>query len=135
MYNYWVFLGRLVHTSSPWRHHHGWSQAGTFSKFVPPNALKIHFLALSVLKFLCKTFPKLLKFTLWNTLPLGWLLKNSYIHKQNLYRYKLARAAKQSEMKKCCKSTEGITQSSVNYLSKFYFTINKKNYKIVTPKC
>ena len=39
------------------------------------------------------------------------------------------------KLKNAASSTEGITQSSVNYLSKFYFTINKKNYKIVTPKC
>ena len=38
-----------------------------FLKFVPPDALKMHSLALSVLRFLCKTFSKLLKFTLSNT--------------------------------------------------------------------
>ena len=38
-----------------------------FSKFVPPDVLKMHSPAVSVLKFLCKTFSKLLKFTLQNT--------------------------------------------------------------------
>ena len=35
-----------------------------FSKFVPPDALKMHPLTLFLLRFLCKTFSKLLKFTL-----------------------------------------------------------------------
>ena len=41
-----------------------------FSKFVPPDALKIliHSLVLPVFCFLCKKFSKLLKFTLQNTL-------------------------------------------------------------------
>ena len=77
---------------------HSWCWVGIFSKFVPPNALKM---VLSVLKFLCKLFSKLLKFTLRNTCPRGWYLKNSWIHKQNLYGYKLVRAVKQSELRRC----------------------------------
>ena len=41
----------------------------TFSKFVPADALKMYSLTLPVLKFLCKLFFKLLKFTLQNSLP------------------------------------------------------------------
>ena len=37
------------------------------SKFVPPDVLKMHSPTVSVLKFLCKTFSKLLKFTSQNT--------------------------------------------------------------------
>ena len=59
-----VFLSRPVHTSNPRRQYHGWRQTGKFSKFVPPNALKMHSLALSVLRFLCKPFSKLLKLAL-----------------------------------------------------------------------
>ena len=38
------------------------------SKFLPPNALKMHSPTLSGLRFFCKTFSKLLRFTLQNTL-------------------------------------------------------------------
>ena len=62
------FWGRLIHTSNPLRHHHGWSQADKFSKFVPPDTLKMLSKALPVLRSLCKTFPKLLKVIFWKTL-------------------------------------------------------------------
>ena len=62
-----TFLGRLVHTLNPQRRHHSWHQAQKFSKFVPPNILKMQSLALSVLRFLYKTFSKLLKLTLKKT--------------------------------------------------------------------
>ena len=65
------FLGITVHTSNPERCHHGWRQAEEFLNFVPPDTPKMHSLALSVLRFLCKTFSKLLKFTLQKTLFLG----------------------------------------------------------------
>ena len=74
-----VFLGRLVHISKPRRRHHGWRKAEKFSKCVPPDTLKMHSLALSVLRFLCKTFSKLLKVTLRKALFCGWFLKKSYI--------------------------------------------------------
>ena len=38
--------------------HHGWWK---FLNFVPPDALKMHSLAVPVLRFLCKTFSKLRK--------------------------------------------------------------------------
>ena len=66
------FLGRPVHTSNPWRLHHGWCRACTFSKLVPRNNQKMHSLALSVRRFLCKMFFKLRKFTLQNTLRPGY---------------------------------------------------------------
>ena len=41
-----------------------WYWVKKFSKFVPPDTLKIHSLTLSVLRFLCKTFSKLRKLAL-----------------------------------------------------------------------
>ena len=97
------FLGRQVHTLNPCRHHHDWSSAGKFSKFVPPDALNVHYLVLSVLRFFVKPFP--------NYLSLHWkivffrddLLKDSYIQMKICYGYKLVRAAKISELKKSTK--------------------------------
>ena len=76
------------------------AQSGKFSsKFVPPDALKMH--SLFVLQFSCKTVSKLLKFTLQHTLLCGWLLKKSiYLSNKNLYGYKLIRAVKQSDLKR-----------------------------------
>ena len=98
-----VFLDRLVHISDPRRCHHGWRRAEKFSKFVPPNTLKMHSLALSVLRFLCKTFPKSLKLSLRKTLFRGWFSKISYIQIKKLYGYELVRAAKWYELKRCSK--------------------------------
>ena len=97
------FLGRPVHISDPRRCRHGWRRAEKFSKFVPPNTLKMHSLALSVLRFLCKTFPKSLKLSLRKTLFRGWFSKISYIQIKKLYGYKLVRAAKWYELKRCSK--------------------------------
>ena len=47
--------------------------------FVHPDILKMHSQALSVLRFLCKTFSKWFRFTWRNTLLRRWFLKNSYI--------------------------------------------------------
>ena len=60
--------GRTAHKSNSERCHHSWHQAGKFLKFVPPDPLKMHSQALCVFRFLCKAFPKLLKFTKCNTL-------------------------------------------------------------------
>ena len=51
-----VFWGRPVHTSNP-RRCHDWLRMGNVSKFVPPDALKMHSLTLSVLRFFVKPFP------------------------------------------------------------------------------
>ena len=59
------FGGRPVHRAH--EAHHGRRRAGKFSKFVSPDALKMYSLALSVLRFLWKTFSKLVKYTLRNT--------------------------------------------------------------------
>lgn len=50
------FLGRPVYISNPQRGHHGWQWVEKCSKYVTPDALKIHSLVLSVLICLCKTF-------------------------------------------------------------------------------
>ena len=50
----WLHLGVLP----PPLCHHGWQ---TFLNLVPPDALKMHSLAVPVLRFLCKTFSKLRK--------------------------------------------------------------------------
>ena len=71
------FLRRqTVYTSNPRRHHHGWCWKEKFFKFVPRN---MNSPALPVLIFLCKTFSRLIAFTLRNTLRRGWCLKNSHI--------------------------------------------------------
>ena len=81
--------------------------SGYSYKIVPPNALKMHSLPLSALRSLCRTFSKLLKFTFWSTLPFGWFLNNSHIQKQNLHGYKLVRAVKWFELKRCSKEYIG----------------------------
>ena len=73
-----------------------------FSKFVPPDGLKMHSLALPVVRFLRKTFSRLLKFTLRNTALKGWFFKNSYIQIKNLYGYKLARTEEKEENVNIC---------------------------------
>ena len=55
-----VFLGRLVtswSSPSPFRHH-VWRK---FLNLVPLDVLKMHSLAVPVVRFLCKTFSKLRK--------------------------------------------------------------------------
>ena len=84
---------------NPSSHHHGWHQLKSFSKFAPPDALKIHSLALSTLRFLA--FSNLCLHN--KTLFCGWFLKNSYIQTKNWYGYKLVRAVKQSKLKTCSK--------------------------------
>ena len=79
-----------------------------FSKFVPPDAPKMHSLSLSLLRFFCKTFSKLLH--------CGGFLENLSDQIKNLYDNKLVRALKRSELKRSASGTEGITLSSVNYL-------------------
>ena len=98
-----VFLGRPVDTLNPGRcHHHVWCWAEKFSKFVSPDTLKMDSLATSLIRFLRKTLFKLLKLSLQKTL--SWMIfKKSYIHIPNLSGYKLVRAAKQSELKRCSK--------------------------------
>ena len=113
-----VFLGRPVHTSNARSRQDGWRWAECFSKLVPPETLKKHSLALSTLKFLCKTFPKLLKLSLQKTLFRGWFLKNSYIRINILYGYKLWELRSGLSLKDAVSSTDEITQSSVNYLRK-----------------
>ena len=66
-----VFLDRPVHTLNPQMCYHGRHQLGKFSKFVPPDALKMHPLIMPVLRFLCKTSSKLLNFVLQDTLLCG----------------------------------------------------------------
>lgn len=73
-----VFLGRLIHILNPQRCHHGWCWVVKFSKFEPPDALKIHSVALYVLRFHL-TFSKLL--LSWHHQTFNeWFFKNSYIH-------------------------------------------------------
>ena len=113
-----VVLGRSVHTSNTRRGHHGWRRAEKFSKFVPPDTLKMHSLAHSVLRFICKRFSKILKLTLQKTIFRGWFIK-IHIFKQNVCMAMslwLVRGAKRSELKDETSSTEGITRSSANGL-------------------
>ena len=61
------------------RCHHGWYQPEQLSKFVLPDTLKMHSLALSFLTLLCKTFSKLFKLAFQKILFRWWFLKNSHI--------------------------------------------------------
>ena len=70
------------------------------TKSVPPDAPKMHSLGFSLVRFLCKTFFKLLKLLLWKTLFYRWFLKNSYIKIKNVYGYNLAGASRRSELRK-----------------------------------
>ena len=67
---------------------------------------------------LYKTFSKLLKFILRNTLLCGWFLKNSYIQIKKIHDYEFVRAAKHSELKKKQQVvyTKRTTRNSINYL-------------------
>ena len=96
-----AFLDRLLHIWTQKRHHHGWCQGEKNSKFLPLDTIKMHSLALPVLRFFSKTFPILLKFTLQNIRLHGWALKNSYIQVKILCDYKLVRPVKQSELTRC----------------------------------
>ena len=93
-----VFFGRPVHTPNPRRRHHGWHQAEKFPKFVPPTTLKIHSLALSVLRFFCQNYSS---FHYEKVFSVDDFKKN-HIQK-NLHGCKLARATKRSELRRCSK--------------------------------
>ena len=54
-------LGRPVHAVNPHRSHHEWHRAVKFSKFLLPDALKMHSLILPVLRFFVKPFPNYLR--------------------------------------------------------------------------
>ena len=97
---------------NPWRRYQSWRRAVNVSKFVLPDALKMHSLALFVLRFLSKTFPKLLKFTLQDTLLGGWFLKiHIFKKKKKMYLWELW---SNLGWKDAASGTEGITQSSTN---------------------
>ena len=54
---FWADRLHLGVNTSPFRQHGWWK----FLNLVPPDALKMHSLAVRVLRFLCKTFSKLHK--------------------------------------------------------------------------
>ena len=70
---------------------------------LPPGTLKMHSLDFSVLSFHFKTFSKLLKFILRNTLLGRCFSKSSYIQIKYVYIHKLVRAANQFQLKRYCK--------------------------------
>ena len=94
------FLGKLVHTSNPQSCCHGCCWAEKFLKFMLPDTLKMHSLALPVVRFPWKTSSNLLKLTLRKTIFRGWFLRNPYI--QICMAISL-RVAKQFELKRCGK--------------------------------
>ena len=83
---------------------HRWRREEKFSKFVPPDTLQMHSLALLVLRFFCKTFSKLLKLTLGKNLFRELFLKNSIIQIKYLYGN-----LSNLSLKYAASSTEGIT--------------------------
>ena len=95
-----------------------------FKICVPPEVLKMHSLALSVLRFLCKSFSKLLKFTLRSTLLWGQFMFNthySYSLWKVIFKKKICMAMNLWELQSnlswidAASSAEGIIWSSVNY--------------------
>ena len=111
------FLGRPVHTLNP-RRRHRLAQSEKVPKFVPPDILNVHSLALSVLRILCKTFSKLLNLALRKTLFHGRFLKNSHIQIKFFMAISLCELRSSLTLKDAASSTEGITLSSVNCLRK-----------------
>ena len=106
-----VFLGIPVHTSNPRRHHHGWPEK--FLKFVPPDILRKHFLALSVTRFFYKAFSKLLELSLRKTLFCGWFLKR-FIYSNNKITVSLWELRSDLSLQYAANSTKWITRSKVN---------------------
>ena len=74
-----AFLSRPVHTLKPQRHQHGWYQLYKFPKPVPPDTPKMHSLDLFVLRFLCKTFFKLLLVYITKNFP-SWMIFKKLIY-------------------------------------------------------
>ena len=92
------FLGRAVDN---WTHEgaSSWCRAEKIKKFLPPGTLKMHSSDFSVFRFHFKTFSKLLKFRLRNTLLGRCFWKGSYIQIKYVYIHKLVRAANQFQLK------------------------------------
>ena len=72
-----------------------WRRIGKSSKFVPPDALKEHSLALPV--------PRIPSLHYKILLFVEDLKKNSYIHIKNLYGYEVMRTTTRSKQKRCSK--------------------------------
>ena len=101
----------LPKASSPWL-----AQSTKILKFFPPDAQKIHSMALSVFRFLCQLFSKLLSssWMIFKELKIFNIFINKFCMAINLCEL-------QSDLswKDAAGSTEGITRSSVNYLSSY----------------
>ena len=95
-----------------------WHQVERLSKFVPPDTLEMHSVALPVLRF-CKTFSKILRLTLQKLFFVDDFLKIHIFKQKICYAYKLVRAAKLSEFNRC---------------SKYYKTNHKNQWKLFTLK-
>ena len=89
------FWDRPVHILNQWL-----ASSGEIFKICAARYLKMHFLALSVLRLSCKTFPNYLSLHYKTLFFMDYLKKNSYSNK-NLFGYKLLRAAKRSQLKRC----------------------------------
>ena len=85
-----------------------------FSKFVPPDT---PWLCL-FLVFVVKHLPNYLSLHYAKLFFVDNFLKKIIYPNENLHGHKIVRAEKQSELKRCTRSIERITRSSVNYLSK-----------------
>ena len=98
----------LPKASSPWL-----AQSTKILKIFPPDAQKIHSMALSVFRFLCQLFSKLFSssWMIFKELMIFDIFINKFCMAINLCEL-------QSDLnwKDAASSTEGITRSSVNYL-------------------
>ena len=97
-----VFLGRPVQTLNPQWRCHGWSQANKFLKFVLPDTLEMHSQTLPFLDFFVKHFLNYQSLHYEKHFR-KWFFNNSDNQIRNLYSYKIMRAAKWSELKRCSK--------------------------------
>ena len=97
------------------RTHEGTIMVGPekFLKFVPPDILRKHFLALSVIRFFYKAFSKLLKLSLRKTLFRGWFLKK-FIYSNNKITVSLWELRSDLSLQYAANSTKWITRSKVN---------------------
>ena len=109
------FLGRAVDN---WTHEgaSSWCKAEKIKKFLPPGTLKMHSLEFSVLRFHFKTFSKLLKFRLRNTLYGRCSWKSSYIQIKMYISIDLWELPINFSWKDTASIVAGIKWNSVDYL-------------------
>ena len=113
-----VFLDIPIHTCNQQRHHNGKWWGVKFSKFVPPDALKMNSLVLSVFIFPCKTFSRLPEVYNTKYSSLWMVFKKSCVQMEICVVIKLRDQLSSLSWKGAATSAEGITRNSVNYIQR-----------------